>query len=293
MTLPDPLSSPISAADPAAVQEGDAPPAAAAELPPAPPELPPGFAPFPVWLVPAWPQAQGGGPLPGWPLQGAPMQGYPVAAPPPAPATADPSVAHNQRLLILGIVAAVALVHLPWLLYLFAVQGCWGSFIDLCGTPPETGLLDSFDSLSDTPFLFARVAFFMLRVQAVLSSDWAQFSQVLQVSTGLGSFLLTKIIAANGKITQGNVSRMLLAGTCAAAFVVLFWAEIHLTGTSTYPELGDQTVLGYIDQELPEDFVSAVAAKSGLMQYLQILRLADALILGAALAMPKSAGKAQ
>lgn len=225
-----------------------------------------------------------------WPMPPA----YPVMqAPASVVAPIDPSVAHNQRLLILGIVSLVFLVHLPWLLYLFAVQGCWGSFIDLCGAAPvEEGVLDSFDSMSDTPFFFARIAFFMLRVQSVLSSDWAQFSQVLQVSTGLGSFLLTKIIAANGKIAQGNVSRLMLAGTCAAAFIVLFWAEIHLTGSSTYPELGDQTVLGYIDQELPEDFVSAIAAKTGLMQYLQILRLADALILGAALAMPKSSGKA-
>lgn len=246
---------------------------------------PPGFAPYPVWLVPAWPQNGAGPGAMVWPM--------PPQAPPapllPAPIFVDTAAAHNQRLLILGIVGLVMLVHLPWLLYLLAVHGCWGGFVDLCAAAPVE---EAFDSLSDTPFMFAGVAFFILRVQSVLSDDWAQFSQVMQVSTGLGSFFLTKIIAANGKITQGNVSRMLLAGTCAAAFVVLFWAEIHLTGTSTYPELGDQTVLGYIDQELPEDFVSAVAAKSGLMQYLQILRLADALILGAALAMPKSTGKA-
>lgn len=199
----------------------------------------------------------------------------------------DPSIAHNQRLLTLGIVAVVFVVHLPWLLYLVAVHGCWGGFVETCGAPTT----DDLAGLSDSPFLFASLAFFMLRVQSVLSADWAQFSQVLQVSTGLGSFMLTKIIAANGKIAQGNRARFLLAGSAAAAFVVLFWAEMHLTGTTTYPVLGDLTVLAYIDQELPEDFVSAGAARAGLMQYLQILRLADALILGAALAMPKSTGR--
>lgn len=199
----------------------------------------------------------------------------------------DPSIAHNQRLLTLGIVAVVFVVHLPWLLYLVAVHGCWGGFVETCGAPAT----DDLAGLSDSPFLFASLAFVMLRVQSVLSADWAQFSQVLQVSTGLGSFMLTKIIAANGKIAQGNRARFLLAGSAAAAFVVLFWAEMHLTGTTTYPVLGDLTVLAYIDQELPEDFVSAGAARAGLMQYLQILRLADALILGAALAMPKSTGR--
>ena len=197
----------------------------------------------------------------------------------------DPSVAHNQRLLTLGIVATVFVVHLPWLLYLIAVHGCWGSFVDSCAT------LSARDPDADIPYLFASVAYFVLRVQSVLSSDWAQFSQVLQVSTGLGSFMLTKIIAANGKIAQANRSRFLLAGSAAVAFVILFWAEMHLTGTALYPELGGLTVLAYIDQELPADFVSAGAARAGLMQYLQMLRLADALILGAALAMPKSTGR--
>lgn len=249
------------------------------------PPPPPGFAPYPVWLVPAWPQNGAGPGAMVWPMP------PPQAPVPPLPAVpvVDPSAAHNQRLLILGIVGMVMLVHLPWLLYLFAVHGCWGGFVDLCAAAPAE---DAFDSLTDTPFMFAGVAFFILRVQSVLSDDWAQFSQVMQVSTGLGSFFLTKIIAANGKIAHGNRSRFALAGTCGLAFVVLFWAEIHLTSTITYPALGGQTVLGYIDQELPEDFVNAGAAKSGLMQYLQILRLADALILGAALAMPRSTGKA-
>ncbi len=203
---------------------------------------------------------------------------------PPAP---DPSIAHNQRLLTLGIVAAVFVVHLPWVLYLIAVHGCGGSFLETC----RAGGSDD-AALADSPFLFASVAFFMLRVQAVLASDWSQFSQILQISTGLGSFLLTKIIAANGTLTQGNRSRFWLAGSAAVAFGILFWAEMHLTGSATYPALGGVTVLDYIDQELPEDFLSAQVAQSGLMQYLQILRLADALILGAALAMPKAVAPA-
>jgi hypothetical protein len=198
----------------------------------------------------------------------------------------DPSIAHNQRLLTLGIVVAVFLVHLPWLLYLVAVHGCLGAFLETCRASADDAAL-----LSESPMLFASVAFVILRVQSVLSSDWSQFSQILQVSTGLGSFVLTKLIAANGKLAHDNRSRLLLAGSAAVAFVILFWAEIHLTGTTTYPALGGLTVLEYIDQELPEDFLSAGVARSGLLQYLQMLRLADALILGAALAMPKSTGR--
>lgn len=282
MTLPDPQPSP-EAPPVAAVQAAPLEPPAAPGLPPPPP----GFQPFPVWLVPAFAPPPGGSaaPMPHWPMAAVP-------APPPVPPVADPSVAQNQRLMILAIVAAVLVVHLPWLVYLFAVQGCWGGFLDLCFAAPVAPADDPFAEATDTPFLFARVAFFMLRVQAVLSSDWAQMSQALQVSTGLGSFMFTRIIAAQGRIAQGNLARAMLAGTCAAAFVVLFWAEMHLTGSTRHAELGDLTVLAYIDQELPADFLSAGAAKAGLMQYLQILRLADALILGAALAMPKSAGKA-
>ncbi len=272
-------------------------------MPPPPPTAasatldatPPGFAPFPVWLVPAFaPQAgNAGAPMLAWPPAVAPV---PVPAPHPPPPVApivDAAAAHNQRLMILAIVSAVFVVHLPWLLYLFAVHGCWGGFVDLClSSATVADPEDPFAEAATTPFVFARVAFFMLRVQAVLSSDWAQMSQALQVSTGLGSFMLTKIIAAQGRIAEGGRARVLLAATCAVAFVILFWAEMHLTGTSRHAELGDLTVLAYIDQELPADFLSAGAAKAGLMQYLQILRLADALILGAALAMPKSAGKA-
>ena len=60
-----------------------------------------------------------------------------------------------------------------------------------------------------------------------------------------------------------------------------------MSSSVSYPVLGDETVLSYIDSELPEDFVGASQAKAGLMKYLQFLRLADALIFGAALAMPK------
>lgn len=290
MTLHDPKPTPEP---PPAVQgadsvQPDAPPGGVASADP-----PPGFAPIPVWLIPALaPGQNGAGPQLAWPMMTAPAPAanHTLVQNPAAPAT-DTAASHNQRLLIFAIVAAILLVHLPWLAYLVALQGCWGSFLDLClGAAPVSE--DPFAEAADTPFLFARIAFFMLRVQAVLSSDWAQMSQALQVSTGLGSFMLTKIIAAQGRIAQGNLARALLAGACAAAFVFLFWAEITLTGSTRHAELGDLTVLAYIDQELPADFISAGAAKAGLMQYLQILRLADALILGAALAMPKSNGKA-
>ena len=193
--------------------------------------------------------------------------------------------AQNQQLLITGIIVAVLLIHLPWLLYLYGVHGCWGTFVEMCRATDPAAL--ELETTSETPLLFASVAFFMLRVQTVLSVDFAKFSEVLQLSTGLGSFALTKIVAANGKIATGNLRRFLLAGTCAVAFAVLFWAELHLTGSTTYAALGDETVLSYIDLELPPDFLAATEAKAGLMQYLQILRLADALIFGAALAMPR------
>lgn len=241
----------------------------------------------PFWLIPAQtgPEAMGAAINMGWT---APV----IAKPGPSAAEiqAQKAAAHNQRLLILAIVAAVFLVHLPWLLYILTVHGCWGSFLDLCFAGTDTIAAEGdIDSLTADPFMFAQVAFFMLRIQSVLTTDWAQFSQALQLSTGVGSFVLTKIIAANGKIAQGSTSRMLLAGSCAASFGILFWAEIHLTGSTEFADLGGQTVMGYIDQELPEDFLSAGVAQSGLLKYLQFLRLADALILGAALAMPKSA----
>ena len=209
-----------------------------------------------------------------------------LAAPAPAKSPAElAAIAHNQRLMVLGIIIAIGLVHLPWLTYLFAMHGCWGGFIDTCfAASPASDA----EQLADTPFLFARVAFFILRVQTVLSVDFQQFSQILQVGTGLGSFALTKIVAANGTVVQGNLQRYGLAAACAAAFVVLFWAELTLSSTATYPVLGGETVLSYIDSELPADFVGAAEAKAGLMKYLQFLRLADALIFGAALAMPKS-----
>jgi hypothetical protein len=264
------------------------PDAASAEVP----RVSAGFAPIPVWLVPAISPGQAGsGPVLAWPIMTAtgPVAIQTNAQPPPM---VDVAASHNQRLLILIIVAAILIVHLPWLAYLVALQGCWGGFIDLCFAASAAAPEDPFAEAADTPFLFARIAFFMLRVQAVLSSDWTQMSQALQVSTGLGSFMLTKIIAAQGRIAQGNLARVTLAGACAMAFIFLFWAEITLTGSTRHAELGDLTVLAYIDQELPADFISAGAAKAGLLQYLQILRLADALILGAALAMPKSIGKA-
>lgn len=241
----------------------------------------------PFWLVPAQSgaEATAAGMTLAWP-------GQVMAKPGPTPQEiqAQNAAAHNQRLLILAIVAAVFVVHLPWLLYILTVHGCWGSFLDLCfASADPIAAEETLDSLTEDPFLFAQVAFFMLRIQSVLTTDWAQFSQALQLSTGVGSFMLTKIIAANGKIAQGSTSRLLLAGSCAASFGILFWAEIHLTGSTVFADLGGQTVLGYIDQELPTDFLSAGVARSGLLKYLQFLRLADALILGAALAMPKSA----
>ena len=249
---------------------------------------PPGLAPPPDWAGQApypYPQMPYAAPWP--PAYPAP---YPTGYPPQQNLPQTPMQrtlqAQNQQLLITGIIAAVLLIHLPWLLYLYGVHGCFGSFLEVCRAVDPTLDLDTID---ETPFLFARVAFFMLRVQTVLSVDFAKFSEVLQLSTGLGSFALTKIVAANGMVATGNLRRFALAGTCAVAFVVLFWAELHLTGATPYAVLGDETVLSYIDLELPADFLVVTEAKAGLMQYLQILRLADALIFGAALAMPRAA----
>lgn len=213
----------------------------------------------------------------------------PVAAALPAPPALPPvdsaAAAHNQRLLVAGIIVFVFLVHLPWLVYLVGVHGCWGSFLENCLAPPDGA--DPFADVSD-PMLFAQVTFLMLRVQSVLAGDWSQFSQAMQISTGVGSFVLTKIVAANGMIAEGRLRVWSLAGTCAVAFVVLFWAELHLSGTASYAELGDETILAYIDQNLPPDFIAYATVERSLTEYLQFLRLADALILGAALAMPTS-----
>ena len=262
---------------------------------------PPYYPPHPAYLGYYYPPPAGNFPyyppqMPQMPPPGSLPPGYapPGYAPPGyaptgfAPIKSQAEIAaaqQNQRLLVLGIIAALSVVHLPWLAYLFAMHGCWGNFFDLCfvGAPNPDA-----DTLNETPFLFARIAFFILRVQSTLAVDFQQFTQVMQIGTGLGSFALTKIVAANGTVVQGRVQRYGLAATCALAFVILFWAELTLSSSANYPVLGDETVLGYIDSELPADFVGASEAKAGLMKYLQFLRLADALIFGAALAMPKS-----
>jgi hypothetical protein len=216
-----------------------------------------------------------------------------LVAPPPPPAPpgqalspqASAAAAHNQRLMVAGIIFFVFLVHLPWLVYLIGVHGCWGSFLENCFAPSAE--VDPFAEAS-RPMLFAQVTFLMLRVQFVLAGDWSQFSQAMQISTGVGSFVLTKIVAANGLIAEDRVRVWLLAATCAVAFLVLFWAELHLSGTASYAELGDATILAYIDQNLPPDFIAFATVERSLTEYLQFLRLADALILGAALAMPST-----
>lgn len=228
--------------------------------------------------------AAGATPLP----QGVAIPLQTPMAPPvdPAKAAADQARAHNQQLILYAVIAAVVLIHLPWLVYLFAVHGCWGSFLELC-----TGASESPDAIFDEPMLFAQVSFFILRIQSVVMSDWSQFSNVLQLSTGLGSFMLTKLVAANGLVAQGMRPRIILSATCLAAFVLLFWAEIHLTDARPYPQLADETILSYVDQMMPPDFPAFSDIKASLTQYLQFLRLADALILGAALAMSSSPRK--
>ncbi|MEY4984677.1 MAG: hypothetical protein RIR62_2943 [Pseudomonadota bacterium] len=243
----------------------------------------------PIYLPAAG--AGGGAGMPFASVPPAPPAALPAGAG-PAPATLPPPVmespadaarAHNQKLLVTGLIALVFLVHLPWLVYLVGVHGCWGSFLENCFAPSEE--VDLFADAAQ-PMLFARVTFLMLRVQSVLAGDWAEFSQAMQISTGVGSFVLTKIVAANGLIAEGRLRIWLLAATCGLAFAVLFWAELHLGGTVTYPELGDETILAYIDQNLPPEFMAFDTARTSLTEYLQFLRLADALILGAALAMP-------
>ena len=123
-------------------------------------------------------------------------------------------------------------------------------------------------------------------MQTVLSADWAEYSQAMQLSTGLGSFVLTRIVASNGMVTAGRAKAIYLAAFCFTLFIVLFWAELHLTSDTVHPLLGDDTVLDYISQTLPPDFASYGSVRDGLMQLLQFLRLADALILGACLALP-------
>jgi len=301
--LPAPPEPPLDATVVQLQPAKPAEPTAAKDQPPPPPYMPfppypyfhPGYPPFPM------PEGQSppGQPHPFYPPHPAymgyyyppppgPMPYYPPQPPavamPPAKSPAEVAAAqHNQRLLVLGIISVLSLVHLPWLAYLFAMHGCWGNFFDLCFAAAQGA-----DGLNETPFLFAQVAFFILRVQTTLAVDFQQFTQVMQIGTGLGSFALTKIVAANGTVVEGRWQRYGLAATCAVAFVVLFWAELTLSSTANYPVLGDETVLGYIDSELPADFVGASEAKAGLMKYLQFLRLADALIFGAALAMPKS-----
>lgn len=203
---------------------------------------------------------------------------------------------HNQRLLIWAIILGVMVVHLPWIAYLISIHGCWGTFIDACWQTPltEALLTDEVDPFAETvgdPYVFARIVFLLLRVQAMLSSDWAEYSQAMQLSTGLGSFVLTRIVAANGLVTQGRSKAIYLAALCFTLFIVLFWAELHLTSDTVHPLLGDDTVLDYISQTLPPDFASYGSVRDGLMQLLQFLRLADALILGACLALPATERK--
>lgn len=295
---------PVAEADTSLVPEpvvsaaGEAPPSPTPMAPPSMPGAPPGLLYYAVYLPdPRAPGAASGLPvlLPAGDPRGFAQSPAPagfVSASPPAaaPTEAAPSPARlaqdaNQKLLVQAIIVVVFLVHLPWLLYLVAVHGCWGTFIEACSAPTDA------DAFSDTPMMFAQVSYFILRIQSVLLTDLAQYSNMLQLGTGLGSFVLTKIVASNGLVAQRRSTRLSLAGTCLVAFTVLFWAELHLTGTEPYAALADETVLAYIDQMLPEDFQSFSGVKANLLQYLQFLRLADALILGAALAMPSATKK--
>jgi len=252
-------------------------------------------------------------PAPGGGVQGPPIYlpaGGGPGMPPPPPGPVAPSVAvgaggplpvseeqvPNQRLLVWAIILGVMAVHLPWIAYLVAVHGCWGTFLDACWQAPVSEALmaeedDPFAESVGEPYLFARIVFLLLRVQAVLSSDWAEYSQAMQLSTGLGSFVLTRIVASNGLVTQGREKAIYLAALCVVLFVILFWVELHLTSETVHPLLGDDTVLDYISQTLPPDFASYGSVRDGLLQLLQFLRLADALILGACLALPTTQRK--
>ncbi len=223
---------------------------------------------------------------------------YPYPYPyPPAPAggaalppAATAAQTHNQRLLLIAILLGVLAVHLPWIGYLVAVHGCWGTFLDACWQAGTTDAAAEAETVGD-PYVFARIVFLMLRVQAMLSSDWAEYSQAMQVSTGLGSFVLTRIVASNGLVTQARDKAIYLAGLCFTLFLVMFWAELHLTSATEHALLGQDTVLDYISQTLPADFAGYGSVRDGLMQLLQFLRLADALILGACLALPSTPRK--
>ena len=68
----------------------------------------------------------------------------PSGSPPKSPAEVAAAAA-DQRLLLLGIMAVICLVHLPWLAYLVAIHGCWGSFLDLCYAAPAA--VDDFGDL--------------------------------------------------------------------------------------------------------------------------------------------------
>ena len=272
------------------------PPPPSPDCPP-PPPLAPALLYYAVWLPapdgaaagpPIYLPASGGGPVAAPPA----VFASPVLPPAPGPATSA-AASHNQRLLLLAILVGVMLVHLPWIAYLIAVHGCWGTFLDACWQAPVTDALlaDDADPFAETlgdPYIFARIVFLMLRVQAVLSSDWAEYSQAMQLSTGLGSFVLTRIVASNGLVTQGRDKAIYLAALCFTLFLLLFWPELHLTSETVHPLLGDDTVLDYISQTLPPDFASYGSVRDGLMQLLQFLRLADALILGACLALPST-----
>lgn len=292
----DPVSGAMTAhpapSTPTAALQPDIP---LADTPPPPPAAAAPLLYYAVWLP--TPDGGPGGPPIYLPAQGA--GAHPYAAPPPPPAATPapaPATAHNQRLLVLAIIGGVMAVHLPWIAYLIAVHGCWGTFIDACWHPPLTDALlaedvDPFAETVGDPYLFARIVFLMLRVQAVLSADWAEYSQAMQLSTGLGSFVLTRIVASNGLVTQGREKAVYLVALCFTLFLLLFWAELHLTSDTVHPLLGDDTVLDYISQTLPPDFASYGSVRDGLMQLLQFLRLADALILGACLALPSTQRK--
>lgn len=287
------------------------PPVPAAPTPAPPPPAAPGHHPAPLLYYAVWLPAPDGSPsgppvyipaaaAPGGTPPPVPPYPYPYPYPPPAAAVptpaASPAQTHNQRLLLIAILLGVMAVHLPWIAYLVAVHGCWGTFLDACWQAAATDIApdaeaDPFAETVGAPYIFARIVFLMLRVQAMLSSDWAEYSQAMQLSTGLGSFVLTRIVASNGLVTQARDKAIYLAALCFTLFLVMFWAELHLTSDTPHALLGDDTVLDYISQTLPPDFAGYGSVRDGLMQLLQFLRLADALILGACLALPSTPRK--
>lgn len=303
MPPPPPLPSPLPPPVPSPLPGADAP----AGGPRAEPAVQPLIY-YAVWLpgpsgaptgAPIYLPAGGAAPGPvaaGLPpaMMPPPVQGVGGVALPPY---AQEAQAHNQRLLVWAIILCVLAVHLPWIAYLVAVHGCWGTFLDACWQAPVAeamgmeGDIDPFAETVGDPYLFARIVFLMLRVQAVLSADWGEYSQAMQLSTGLGSFVLTRIVASNGLLMESRGKSVYLAALCLTLFLILFWAELHLTSDQGHPLLGDDTVLDYISQTLPPDFASYGSVRDGLMQLLQFLRLADALILGACLALPTTQRK--